>query len=147
MGISQDRIGWRRFTEGIISKETVKLQKDFADLGGYSVSLDKWAQEIVVWLLEVTHGQWLYRNMHVHDATAGTEETTRKEEMQRFIKDQLEMEGEELDKMDHYLPEINLEDLKISTGGEQHYCCFRLRQSGVSLRYEGRTMTAIDGIT
>ena len=41
MGISQDRIGWRRFTEGIILKETVKQQKDFVDPGGCSISLEK----------------------------------------------------------------------------------------------------------
>ena len=70
MGVSQDYIGWRRFMEGMISKETVKLQKDCVDLGGCSVLLDKWAQGLVVRLLEVTHGQWLYRNIHVHDATA-----------------------------------------------------------------------------
>ena len=40
MGISQDSIGWRRFMDGMISKETVKFQKDFVDLGRCSVSLD-----------------------------------------------------------------------------------------------------------
>ena len=89
MGISQDCIGWRRFMEGMILKELVKLQKDFIDLGGCSVSLDQCAQGLVVRLLEVTHGQWLYRNMHVHGATAEMEVTARKEEIQRLIEDQL----------------------------------------------------------
>ena len=64
--------------ECMISKEIVKLQKDFVDLGGCSVLLDNWAQGLVVRLLEVTHGQWLCRNMHVHDITAGMEATARK---------------------------------------------------------------------
>ena len=42
-------------------------------------------------LLEVVHGQWLYRNMHVHDSTARMEATARKEEIQHVIGDQLEM--------------------------------------------------------
>ena len=37
MGISQDRIGRRRYMEGMISKETVKLQKYVVYLGGCSV--------------------------------------------------------------------------------------------------------------
>ena len=57
MGISQDRIGWRQFVEGMISKETVELQKDFVDLGGCSVSLDNLAKGLVVWMIEVTHVQ------------------------------------------------------------------------------------------
>ena len=75
--------------EGMISKEIVKLQKDAVDLGGCSMSLDKWVQGLVVRLLGATHGQWLYRNMHVHGATAEMEATARKEEIQRLIEDQL----------------------------------------------------------
>ena len=101
MKISQDCIGWRRFMEGMISNEIVKLQKDFVDLKGCSMLLDKWVQGLVVWLLEVTHSQWLYRNMHVHDTTAGMEATARKEEIQRFIEDQLEMGEEGLAERDH----------------------------------------------
>ena len=43
--------------ESMISKEIVKLQEDFVNLGGYSMLLDKWAQGLVVWLFEVTPGQ------------------------------------------------------------------------------------------
>ena len=68
MGISQDCIGWRQFMEDMISKETSKLQKGCMILGGCSVPLDNCAQGLVVRLLEVTRGQRLYRNMHVHDA-------------------------------------------------------------------------------
>ena len=49
---------------------------------------------LVTKLLEATHGQWLYRNIHVHDDIAGVEATARKEEIQKFIEDQLEI-GEE----------------------------------------------------
>ena len=106
--------------EDMISKEIIKLQKDFVDIGGCSMSLDKWAQGLVVRLLEVTHGQWLYMNMHVHEATTGMEATARREEIQHFIEDQLEIEEEGLDERDHYLLEINLEDLETSAGENQH---------------------------
>ena len=102
--------------EGMISKEIVKLQKDAVDLGGCSMSLDKWVQGLVVRLVEVPHGQWLYRNMHVHAATVGKEATARKEEIQRFVEDQLELGEEGLDERDHYLLESSLGDLKTSTG-------------------------------
>ena len=116
MKISQDCIGWRRFMEGMILKETVKLQQDFIDLGGCSISLDKWAQGLILRLLEITHGQWIYRNMHVYDAIAGMEATARKEEIRRFLEDELEMREEGLDERDHYLLESSLGDLKTSTG-------------------------------
>ena len=69
----------------------------------------------------MTHGQWLYRNLHVHDAVAGATATARKEEIQGFIEDQLELGEEGLDPQDHYLLEINLEDMETSSGEDQHY--------------------------
>ena len=75
----------------------------------------------MVRLLEVTHGHWLYRNIHVHDTTTGMEARARNEEIQRFIEDQLEMGEEGLDKRDHYLLDMNLEDLDTSTGEDQHH--------------------------
>ena len=57
----------------------------------------------------------------MHDATAGIGATARKEEIQCFIEDHLEMGEEGLDGRGHYLLEINLEDLDTSTGEYQHY--------------------------
>ena len=121
MGRSQDQIGWRRFMEGMISKEILPLQEDYIALGTGKLTIDQWAQGLVIKLLEVTHGQWLYRNVHVHDATAGIAATARKEEIQQFIEDQMDLGGEGLDERDHYLLEINLEDLETSSGKGQHY--------------------------
>ena len=64
---SQDLIGWRRFTEGVISKETMGIQKSYLALSSYHLSIERWMKGLITKLLEVTHGQWLYRNVHVHD--------------------------------------------------------------------------------
>ncbi len=53
----------------------------------------------------------------------------RKEEIQRFIEDQIELGKEGLDEKDHYLLEVNLEDLKTTTGEEQHYCLLQIREA------------------
>ena len=79
--------------EGMISKEWVELQKDHYNLFGGNVTPLKWAQGLVTRLLEVTHGQWLYRNVQVHDTTTGVLATQRKEKLQKAIEDQLELGG------------------------------------------------------
>jgi hypothetical protein len=57
--------------EGMISRELVELQK-FALVEAESrLTVDKWAKELVIHLLETTHGQWLYRNVVVHNRMAG----------------------------------------------------------------------------
>ena len=127
MGHSQDAIGWQRFMEGMISKEMIPIQSNYVEMGGSTLTIDQWAQGLVVKLLEVTHGQWLYRNVHVHDATSGLAATARKEEIQRFIEDQIELGEEGLDEKDHYLLEVNLEDLESTTGEEQHYWLLQIQ--------------------
>ena len=98
------------------------------------MSLNKWAQGLVVWLLEVTHGQWLYMNMHVHEATTGMEATARREEIQHFIEDQLEMgDGGVGHEGSLSLLKINLEGLETSTGEDQHYWILQIKAARYKL--------------
>ena len=77
---SQDVIGWRRFMEGMISKEMLAIQQPHLTLIGSTWTISAWAKGFIVkLLLETTHGQWLYRNVHVHDAITGTHAVRRKE--------------------------------------------------------------------
>ena len=66
-----DKIGWRRYMEGMILSEALVIQAECVDLGGCSLSLENWAKGLTIKLLEATHGQWLYRNMLVHDTVSG----------------------------------------------------------------------------
>lgn len=127
MGRSQDRIGWRRFMEGMISKEILALQEEHVEAGECKLSLRAWAQGLITKLLEATHGQWLYRNMHVHDTVSGVVATARKEEIQQFIEDQLDLGGEGLDEQDKFLLDINLGDLETSSGEDQHYWLLQIQ--------------------
>ncbi len=73
MAKEQDMIGWRRFMEGMISKKLVCIHEDCHALTGRGLSAISWASQLVVRLLEVvTHGQWIYRNVQVHDEQQGT---------------------------------------------------------------------------
>ncbi len=81
MARAQDIIGWRRFMEGMISSRLVEIQREFFALRGMGRKLDKWKVGLVTHLLEITHGQWLYRNVVVHDKVAGRVAVTRKEEI------------------------------------------------------------------
>ena len=59
LGQSMDKIGWRRYMDGMISSEALAIQAECVDLGGCSLSLDKWAKGLAIKLLEATHVQWL----------------------------------------------------------------------------------------
>ena len=108
--------------EGLISKEILNVH--------YSTTFDSeeempapsdWARGLVVKLMETTHGQWLYRNVQVHDASTGALATARKEELRRAIEDELAIGGEGLAEEDLYLLEINLDNLDTTSGEDQAY--------------------------
>jgi hypothetical protein len=98
-------------------KEILNLYYSKEDLSEPS----QWSKGLVVKLLEVTHGQWLYLNVHVHDAISGALAIAKKEELQKAIEDELELGGEGLAEEDMHLLEINLDDLATTSGEDQTY--------------------------
>ena len=121
MGTSQDKIGWSRFMEGMVSKEIVALQRQAATVHGLGVSVHTWATGLVMRLLEIVHGQWLYRNLVVHDEVSGSLVNKKKEELREKIEEVQAMGGEGLSEEERFLSEINLEDLENSSGEKQTY--------------------------
>jgi hypothetical protein len=81
----QDAIGWRRFMEGMICRGLRSLQEKFTTVDGSNVSGEQWDEGVIIKLLEITHGQWLYRCVQVHDRVSGTQATQCKEELQMAI--------------------------------------------------------------
>ena len=121
LATSVDCIGWRRFMEGMLSRELVEVQKYALVEKESRMMVDKWAKELVIRLFEISHGQWLYRNVIVHDRTAGELVTQWKEEIRKALEDQLELGEEGLEEEDRYLFDINLDNLDTTSGEDQTY--------------------------
>jgi hypothetical protein len=103
LAASMDLIGWRRFIEGMISVEAVAIQRRALVEDKSRLTLEKWCTGLITKLLETTHGQWLYRNVHVHDVVARALATKKKEELRKLLEDQIETGGTGLDEEDMYL--------------------------------------------
>jgi hypothetical protein len=121
MATSVDCIGWRRFMEGMVSKEVVELQRYALVETESRLTVDKWANEFVIRLIEITHGQWLYRNVVVHDKTAGDLATRRMEEISTALEDQFAMGEEGLEEDDRFLLDVNPDKFQNTTREDQEY--------------------------
>jgi hypothetical protein len=121
LGLSQDKIGWRQILEGMTSKKITDIQQQFFALNRSRMSLEKWISGLITRLLEITHGQQLYRNYIVHDPFSGTIATAKKEELLLEIEHQRELGDTGLLEDDKYLAEVNLEEMASSSGEWQHY--------------------------
>ena len=120
MAREQDEIGWRRFTEGMISRQMRQIQLKHHMHYGTRVTPIRWAKGLVLKLLEATHGQWLYRNVQIHDEVSETLATIRKEDIQRQIEEQMELGAAGLLEEDHWMMEVNL-DPEASSGEREEY--------------------------
>ena len=75
----QNVIGWQIFLEGMVLMGIATLQQQHLQVSGSRMSIDRSMTGLIIKLLEITHGQWMYRNVMVHDSKKVTLVTKRKE--------------------------------------------------------------------
>jgi hypothetical protein len=123
--------------EGMVCKEIRAIQCTHSSVTGLHCNTECWGRELVTCLLEVTHGQWLYRNVQVHNRIAGTLATQQKEELQMEIERQQELGMEGLLEKDCYLAECNLGDLEETSGILETYWLLATQATREAGRLEG----------
>ena len=96
--------------EGMICTQVVEIQHTYQRLCGTNRTCKSWATGLVIKLMEITHGQWLYCNVVLHDSVLGALVTKRKEEIQQEIEKQQLLGPQNLQEEYQYLAEVNLED-------------------------------------
>ena len=122
--------------EGMVCKEIRMIQTTYTSLSGSRMSAERWMEELITKLLEVTHGQWLYRNIQVHDKVAGTLATLRKEEIQMEIEEQQALGSDGLLDEDCHLGECNLGDLEDTSGIKETYWLLAIKAAREAGRLE-----------
>jgi hypothetical protein len=132
--------------EGMIGKSMRGIQGLYHFRQGTHLSPDRWAQGLVLKLLEAMHGQWIYRNIQIHDWVAGTQATLRKEELQREIEKQLELGTTELLEEDQWLVEINLGDMESTAGEQEEFWLVAMKAAweAVTLTRQGTNQAQVE---
>jgi hypothetical protein len=81
----QDAVGWRHFMEGMLCQGLRNLQEMYKTLKGLNITGEQWATGVIIKLLEITHGQWLYCCVQIQDRVRGTQIMQQKEKLQMEI--------------------------------------------------------------
>jgi hypothetical protein len=89
--LSQDKIGWGNFKMGMISSKLISIQKSHLRLYMPHQLPEKWAAGLITQLLQVTHAQWIYQCLLVHDHTSRTLITLHKTQLLEEVANQLSM--------------------------------------------------------
>jgi hypothetical protein len=118
---SQDIIGWDGFVTGMVSSKLLPLQSAILHSSRSSCNAMWWISGLIMQLLQVTHTQWIYRCVLVHDCMTCTLILVHKEELLKEVKDQLNIGPDGLDEQDRFLLECNFDDLATTAGVHQDY--------------------------
>ncbi len=105
----------------MISTKLLGIQDSYLQVRGSAWLSEKGATGLIVQLLRVTHGQWIYRCILVHDCTTGTLINQHKAKLLEEITKQLLMGAELLMEDDKFLLECNLLDIVLTNGKQQEY--------------------------
>ena len=105
----------------MICSKIREIQLDYHHRHGTSINPQRWTRGLILKLMETTHGQWIYRNIQIHDSVSGTQITLRKEAIQKEIEEQMERGGDGLLEEDQWMLEVNLGDLENTSGEKETY--------------------------
>ena len=137
---AQDKLGWRRFLEGMVSSEfRAIVEKLGLSENCYATPL-KWCKDLILKLQEITHGLWIYRNLSIHDSSKGVLAVQRREKLLEEIEKQIQLGGEGLDEKDEWMLEVNLDDLEEgSTGVYETYWLLAIETARERYRLANQT--------
>jgi hypothetical protein len=106
---------------GMLSTQLAAVQSVYLLQHQSTRPVSKWLSGLITQLLQVTHGQWIYRCVLVHDRSTGKLISAHKEDMLKEIVHQLALGDEGLVEEDKFLLECNFDELVTTNGEQQEY--------------------------
>ena len=118
LACGQDLIGYRNFMERMISKKFLDIRSHhLMDAEGYLSGYD-WVKIFISKILQITHLQWIFRNMTLHDRNGGELRRREAQKMRSEAERFAHMNPMELKEHDRWLLEL---DGEKHIRGEGHH--------------------------
>jgi hypothetical protein len=118
---SQDKIGWRNFTEAYISSHFYNIQRFHLLMSNNFLNSSNWTKQFISKILQITHSQWIYRNIYLHDRRQGY---LRNKQLEDLLQENTELSGLSPNKVPEscqFLLEVNFTNLTSSHLETQRY--------------------------
>ncbi len=114
LAASQEKIGWQNFTEGYISWHFYNIQRFHLSMSNYFLNGSKWTKQFITKILQITHSQWIYCNISLHDKRQGYLRTKQLEDLVQEITELLELSPDEVPENCRFLLGVNFTKLSSS---------------------------------
>ncbi len=111
---SQDKIGWRNFTKGYISTHFCEIQNFHLTMTSSYLNGTDWTKQFISKILQITHLQWIYSNILLHNKSQGYIRNKQSEDLPQEINKLSDLRPEDIPKSSRFLLEINFTELTLS---------------------------------
>ena len=119
--ISQDKIGWREFTEGKILKDFAWIQRAHCAGAPWQMNGDDWTKHFISHILQISHSQWIFRNITLHDKVRGTLRLKERKEVLKEVGQLIETDPADVPMESRFLLEFDFDSLYRTSFEKQTY--------------------------
>jgi hypothetical protein len=136
LAASQDHIGWRLFTEGNISTHFYEIQRFHLTMSNNVLNGTDWTKQFISRLLQITHSQWVYRNISLHNKHQGYLRNKQAALLLQEIESLADLSPDEVPETSRFLLEINFTELTRSHIETQKYWVLAVNATILAVRKE-----------
>ena len=136
---SQDLIPWTSFMEGKPSEEIFKLQSSTLAASPSRLTITDWATQVISKILHISHAQWIFRNVSLHDTREGYLRTKERNKVLAEIDRISQTDPDSIPERSRYLLEIDFATIPHATAEAQSYWLFAMKAAITAGRRTARS--------
>jgi hypothetical protein len=144
---SQDKIGWRNFTEGYISTHFYNIQRFHLSMSSSYLNSVDWTKHFISKISQLTHLQWIYRNISLHDRCQGYLRNKQSEDLLQEITELSDLSPEEVPENCRFLLEISFTELASSQLEKQRYWTLAMKAALTAQHHECKCSAGLKEFT
>jgi hypothetical protein len=111
LALSQDNIGWTHMLEGKISGHFRTIQSRHLRQRNARINGQDWVKMFITRLLKISHTQWIFRNLTLHDRNLGHLAQLRREELASELERLHSLDPDDVPRESQFLLDFDIDDL------------------------------------
>lgn len=108
---AQDKIGWTHFLEGKVTGHIRGMQQLYLKTRDCRMNGDDWIKQFISRLLKISHTQWIFRNISLHDNQQGHLARLRRADLEKELTRLHALDPRDVPEESQFLLDFDIDDL------------------------------------
>ena len=137
---AQDNIGWVHFLEGKVTGHIRGMQQLYLRVVNCRMNGDDWIKQFITRLLKISHTQWIFRNISLHDNRQGHLARLRRADLAVEMERLHSLDPRDVPEESQFLLDFDIDDLAEGDIHRQEQWIFAMKAARVAgMRRRGRS--------